>query len=294
MKKKIYNFKNFQKIIKLLKNKSKKIVLCHGVFDLLHVGHIKHFNFAKNNGEILVASITQDKFINKGLGRPVFNQNLRAEMLSSISVIDYVVINDDESAIDIIKSLKPDFYCKGIEYKNKKNDLTRKIYPELLTLKKYKGKLIYSDEDTFSSSKIINDNLNLYNKNQSKFISSLKKKITSNDVLNAFEKIKKLKVLVIGEIILDEYVFSEPIGKSAKDTMLVVKENESKMYVGGSGSIAKNISNFTKNSVKILSYIGQKKEYLGLINKYLGKKINKFFIPKKNSPTIIKKDILIK
>ena len=120
MNKKIFNINNFKKIIATLKKKNKKIVLSHGVFDLLHIGHIKHFSFAKKHGEILIVSLTQDKFINKGIGRPIFNQNLRAEMLSSISIIDYVVINNENGANDILDLVKPNIYCKGIEYKNKK------------------------------------------------------------------------------------------------------------------------------------------------------------------------------
>ena len=110
-----------------------------------------------------------------------------------------------------------------------------------------------------------------------------------NELFIAFKKIKKLKVLTIGEVILDQYIFSEPIGKSAKDTMLVVKENNSNTFVGGSGSIAKNISNFTSQKVKLISYIGYKQDYINTIKKYLGKKIDAFFIKKKNSPTILKK-----
>ena len=76
MSKKIVSIENLKKIVSKLKAKRKKIVLCHGVFDLLHIGHIKHFKEAKKNGEFLVVSITADKFVNKGSGRPIFNQNL--------------------------------------------------------------------------------------------------------------------------------------------------------------------------------------------------------------------------
>ena len=190
MRKKIFTIKDFEKKIKEIRKKNKKIVLCHGVFDLLHIGHLKHFTFAKKNGDILIVSITQDKFINKGFGRPIFNQNIRAEMLSSISIIDFVIINNEPGAEDVINSIKPNFYCKGIEYKDKKSDITKKIYPELKSLKKINGKIIYSNEDTYSSSKIINTNLNLYNKKQSEFIKLIKKNISLDELFIAFKKIK--------------------------------------------------------------------------------------------------------
>lgn len=109
-----------------LRKKKKTIVYCHGVFDLLHIGHIKHFQKAKTFGDILVVSLTSDQHVNKGPGRPFFNENLRLEALKSLSVIDYVVINNNPDFANIIEHLKPDFYCKGIEYKNKKKILQKK------------------------------------------------------------------------------------------------------------------------------------------------------------------------
>ena len=74
-KNKIIPFINLEKKIKDLKKNKKKIVLCHGVFDLLHPGHFKHFKTAKNYGDILIVSVTADNFVNKGPDRPAFNEN---------------------------------------------------------------------------------------------------------------------------------------------------------------------------------------------------------------------------
>ena len=90
MKQKIFSLKEIVKILPKLKSKKKKIVLCHGVFDLLHIGHIKHFEQSKSFGDILIVSITKDQFINKGPNRPAFNEQLRSKTLASLSVIDYV------------------------------------------------------------------------------------------------------------------------------------------------------------------------------------------------------------
>ena len=75
------------------KLKGKKIVLCHGVFDLLHIGHIKHFEEAKKFGDVLIVSVTSDEFVNKGPNRPVFNLALRAEALIALECVDYVIEN---------------------------------------------------------------------------------------------------------------------------------------------------------------------------------------------------------
>ena len=111
MKQKIYNIKNLSKIIDLEK-KSKTVVLCHGVYDLLHIGHIKHLNKAKEYADILIVTITSDKFVNKGPGKPIFNQQLRSEAIAELKSVDYVAINETPTAVNAINFLKPNFYCK--------------------------------------------------------------------------------------------------------------------------------------------------------------------------------------
>ena len=120
---------NFLKIIQNIKKK-KKIVLCHGVFDLLHLGHIKHFKSAKKFGDYLVVSITTNKFVNKGPGRPIFNQLERLDFLKELRIIDDVVISNSNSAEDVIKVIKPDYYVKGPDYKVNSKDKTKKILLE--------------------------------------------------------------------------------------------------------------------------------------------------------------------
>ena len=108
----ILNTNELNKKIVLSKKKKKRIVLCHGVFDLIHIGHIKHFTRAKEFGDVLVVSVTSDKHVKKGPGTPLFNENLRAQFLSSIKSIDYVYINHDETPISN-KLNEPNFYVKG-------------------------------------------------------------------------------------------------------------------------------------------------------------------------------------
>ena len=104
--KKIYTIEQLVKKIKLEKIKNKKIIHCHGVFDLIHIGHIKHFREAKKNGDFLVVSITSDKYVNKGTGRPIFSENLRAEVLASLEFIDAVYINNYSTPIKLITLIK--------------------------------------------------------------------------------------------------------------------------------------------------------------------------------------------
>ena len=173
--KKIFKIDDLAKKIKLLKNKKKTIALCHGVFDLLHVGHIKHFKEAKKISDYLIVSLTSDNFVNKGSGRPIFNQNLRAEFLSSLSIIDAIVFNNHVTAEKTILALKPNIYFKGPDYKDNKKDRTKNIYKEINAIKKVRGKISYSNDLVFSSSNLINNYLNDFNENQKIYQKNIKK-----------------------------------------------------------------------------------------------------------------------
>ena len=105
MKKKIIDFSNVSKLSSSLKKDNNKIVHCHGVFDLLHIGHLKHFESAKKYGDILIVSITPNKFVFKGINRPYFDEQERLEALASIEVVDFVVLNTHPDSIHIIKKI---------------------------------------------------------------------------------------------------------------------------------------------------------------------------------------------
>tara|TARA_Y100000591_G_scaffold176848_2_gene152772 strand:+ start:9212 stop:10732 length:1521 start_codon:yes stop_codon:yes gene_type:complete len=286
--KKIYSLSDLAKILEKKRDSGNKIVMCHGVFDLIHLGHIEHFKKAKQYGDLLVVTTTSDEFINKGPGKPFFSAELRKRVLSNIECIDFVTEIDDTTAIKGIKKIKPNFYCKGKDYKKKSQDITGNIKKEIDTVKKLRGKIIFTDEISFSSSKLLNSNTDIFNKNQKKEINHIKKIYSLKKIQSIFKKIESLRVLVIGELILDEYVFVDPLGKSGKDPIMMFKQLKSQKYLGGSGYIANNISNFCKK-VNLISTVGQNFEFKKFITSKLNKNVKLNIIRKKNSPTILKK-----
>ena len=183
MKEKIKKLEELNQIIVDLKSTGKKIVHCHGVFDLLHIGHIKHFKEAKTFGDVLIVSITPDEFVNKGPGRPAFTTSLRLESLASLEVVDYVFANKWPTAEDTIKVIKPDIYCKGPDYKDHLDDITGKINDEEAAVNFVGGKIVYTDDITFSSSSLLNKFGDLYSPEQELFIQDLLEK-------NSFDSIK--------------------------------------------------------------------------------------------------------
>ena len=288
MNQKIQTLDNLEIFFSKLKSKGKKIVQCHGVFDLLHVGHIKHFKEAKTFGDILVVSITPDEFINKGPGRPAFSTSLRLEALSELESVDYVVANKWPTAKEIIKAIKPDVYCKGPDYKNHSDDLTGKITEEESAVNSIGGKIMYTDDITFSSSSLLNKYGNIYSKEQELFIRNISGKNSFDEIQKKIEDISKLKVLVIGETIIDQYVFCEALGKSGKEPVLVLRDLETQEYLGGSLAIARHLSSFCEN-VSVLSFLGKDNEYKDFIEQNMEANINLNFLNKSDSPTIIKR-----
>src|SRR4030043_394929 len=97
---KVKSINELAKIASALRKKGKKIIHCHGVFDLLHPGHIKHFETAKKKGDVLIVTITQDEYVNRGPGRPIFNQQLRAETIAAMECVDYVAITEGTKAVE--------------------------------------------------------------------------------------------------------------------------------------------------------------------------------------------------
>ena len=286
MNKKIIKFSKVEKLSSLLKKKGKKIVMCHGVFDLLHLGHLRHFKEAKALGDILFVSITEDQYIKKGFNRPFFNTEQRLEALSSINYVDYVFISNSSDGIKSIKELRPNVYCKGPDYKDRNSDITKKIKKEENECKKNGGVIKFTKSQTFSSSHLLNSIDEKNNKLQ-KYLNELKLKSFSKNIIETIDNLNKKEIVLIGETIIDKYNFCETLGKSGKEPHLVLKNINEEYYLGGVIAIAKNLASLCK-SVEVISVIGEKKEYLNFIKKKLPKNIKLNLIYKKNSSTICK------
>jgi len=142
-------------ILSQLKNEGKIVVHCHGCFDLMHPGHIKYFQSAKAMGDILVVTLTPDRYVDKGLGRPVFNEQLRAESIAALECVNYVAINKWQTAEDTLRLLRPDIYVKGQEFE-KLEDKTGKIQKEFEVIKEIGAEIRFTQEIVFSSTKLLN------------------------------------------------------------------------------------------------------------------------------------------
>ncbi|MBF0540207.1 MAG: adenylyltransferase/cytidyltransferase family protein [Nitrospirae bacterium] len=152
---KIYTIDVLAAELAKLKSEGKIIVLCHGCFDLMHPGHILYFQAAKELGDILVVTVTPDKYVDKGDGRPVFNQDLRMMSIAALECVDYVAVNQWQTAVETLKTLLPNKYVKGQEFE-KLVDKTGKIQKEYAVLKEIGAEMCFTHEIVFSSTELIN------------------------------------------------------------------------------------------------------------------------------------------
>lgn len=288
---KIRSLNKLSNDIAALHEGSKIVVHCHGVFDLLHVGHIKHLEAARKLGDVLVVTITPDRFVNKGPHRPAFPEQLRAEALASLACVDYVGINEWPTAVETIKLIKPNLYVKGMIREEGKRDHTNAISDEEAAVHSVGGKLHLTDEETFSASTLINRFMDVFTPKTKAFLERFCAKHTPQEIVGHLQSIRSRKVLVIGEAIIDEYQFCSVLGKSSKEPVLAALHNRSEQYAGGALAVANHVSHFC-DEVTLLSGLGALDSYEEFIHSKLNRNIRPNFLELPNAPTIVKRRFL--
>lgn len=287
MNTKIVDKKKLLKIRSLLKN---KVILCHGTFDLMHTGHIKHLQKAKSLGDILVVSLTADGYVSKGPGRPVFNHHLRAESIAALECVDYVYISHTATALDSINIVRPSLYVKGSDYKNLNDDITENIQKELNLVEKHGGNIYFTDEITFSSSSILNEHFYLFNDESKDYLNKFKSRYSESDIFDLIDSIEKQEILVIGDAIIDEYHYISPQGQTGKGGIMSVQYKNFERFAGGSLALANHVSSFCKNVDLVFGFSNSKTD-LNFVKKNLNSNINSIpvFV---NDNTLIKQRFL--
>jgi rfaE bifunctional protein kinase chain/domain/rfaE bifunctional protein nucleotidyltransferase chain/domain len=271
-----------------LRARKKKIVHCHGVFDLMHIGHVRHFTEAKAMGDVLIVTLTPDHYVNKGPNRPAFTQALRAEVIAALDMVDFVAVNRWATAVEAIKLLRPDVYAKGPDYKDAAKDLTGGISKEAKVVESVGGELRLTSDITFSSSNLLNRHMTAHEPPVESFLESLRRRYTPGDITAHVNSMRKLKVLVVGEAILDEYVYCSALGKSAKEPIIALQYLSHDIHAGGALAVANHLAEFCDH-VELATYLGAKGSRKIFVRKNLKPNVTPFFVTKSDSPTIVKR-----
>jgi rfaE bifunctional protein nucleotidyltransferase chain/domain len=288
---KIQSLPQLAATVAALRARGKTIVHCHGVFDLLHVGHLRYFEEARSLGDVLVVTLTTDKHVNKGPHRPAFKEQLRAEVLAALACIDYVAINPTPTAVEAITQLKPDVYVKGPDYKDASQDVTGKILEEEAAVRAVGGRIAFTSGEVFSSTSLINQHMSVLPPDVQAALTAFAKRHPVAEILGYLERARDLRVLLVGEPIIDEYTYCEAIGKSSKEPTMVVKRLSSEKFAGGILAAANHVANFCDH-VSVLTQLGTEDSHEAFIESRLRPNIRRVFLHRERSPTIVKRRLV--
>ena len=215
-----------------------RAIMCHGVFDVVHPGHVRHLIYAKGKADILIASITADRHILKGVHRPHVPQDLRALNLAAFEMIDYVVIDPNATPIENIKIIQPDFLAKGYEYTA--SGLPPKTTEEAEALRSYGGDIVFTPGDiVYSSSKLINLKAPQLKLEKLQMVME-RGEVTFSNLRRTLDALSAQRVHVVGDTIVDSYTQCAMIGGQTKTPTMSVLFEDKIDYVGGAAIVAKH------------------------------------------------------
>ena len=269
------------------RDRGQAVVQTHGTFDLLHLGHVRHLEAARRLGEVLIVTLTADRFVNKGPGRPVFNETLRAEMLAALECVDWVTISESPDAVHSISAIRPDFYVKGQDYVNPDGDVTGKIVLEREAVEAQSGQIAFTDDLVFSSTELINRHFNIFEPSVRDHLDALRRGGGLSGMLELIERVRDFRVLLVGDAIIDEYQYTPPIGKPPKESLIATRFQNRELFAGGVFAAANHVAAFCKH-VEIVTCLGGVHGYEDLIRKHLRPNIELHAVRREAAPTTLK------
>lgn len=258
-----------------LRRAGKCVVMCHGVYDLLHYGHVEHLKEAKSFGDVLVVSVTAAPFVNKGPDRPYFTDAQRLEFLASIEYVDYVLLSNEPTALTNIAAVQPDVYVKGQEFQSGTDGVTGHVAHEIKAVERFGGEVRYTQGEVFSSSKLLNNYFGALPEGVPEFSRKLIAtygESVFNSIADAVEGFQKLRVLVVGDIIIDDYIFCQAQGLTSKDATMSTRFQSVERYLGGALAVARHVANFCPRT-EFLSMMGPEDDIRCLIEQGMPKHV---------------------
>jgi rfaE bifunctional protein nucleotidyltransferase chain/domain len=265
---KIKTIEELGEIAKTAQSQGRSVALCHGVFDLVHLGHIRHIQAARNEGDVVMVTITADRYVNKGPGRPIFPENMRAEMLASLANVDWVGINRTTSAEPVLDTVRPDIYVKGSDYENPDDDITGKIKSERDVVERHGGRIVFTRDVTFSSSSLVNRYFDIYDPPLRDYLQQVRETGGAERLLKLIDSVQDMHVVLVGDTIIDEYQYVSALGKPSKENIVATLFRNREQFAGGVIAAANHVASFCK-SVEIVTVLGGDDYPKGFIEAHL-------------------------
>jgi len=256
-----------------------KTIFVSGNFNILHPGHLRLLRFARELGDKLIVGVHSDRAGGSDIHVP---ESLRLEGIRSNSWVTEAILID-EPVTEVIKKLKPDVVVKGKEHIDFHN-------PELDVLKEYGGELLFSSgEVIFSSLDLIRKDLTDFDNLWRQFPEEYIKRhgFSSKDLIEIVKKMESLKVCVIGDLIVDEYITCDPLGMSQEDPTIVVTPVDTQKFIGGSGIVAAHAANLGAK-VEFFTVTGKDEERNFVEKELKNYKVNNNLFIDENRPTTVK------
>ena len=236
--KKIHSVESLRAERSRLRKEGKTVVQCHGCFDIVHPGHIRYLRFARSLGDVLVVTVSADDAVMKGYERPYIPEDLRLDNLAELACVDYVALSEDEWAGPVLEAVQPDIYVKGREYESK---VDPRFAKEKQTVESYGGRVVLGSGDViFSSTEIGRRKRNTLDMEQQKIQRFCRvNEINPARLKDAISAFSDLKVLILGDAILDQYVHCEGARVASESPIVSVKPMSEEWFIGGAGLIAR-------------------------------------------------------
>lgn len=264
-------------------------IMCHGVFDVVHPGHLRHLLYAKSKADLLICSLTADAWIEKGANRPHVPQDLRAANLALLDIVDYVVIDDAREPSALISLLQPDMYAKGFEYSPIAR--TRQI-KEAEAVAAYGGEILFTPGDVvYSSSSLIEqaapdlrwDKLALLMRAAG---------LSFADLRAAVKTMPCARVHVVGDSILDVLTHCEMIGAAAKTPTISVRRAGRAEFVGGAAIVALH-ARASGATVQFSTIFGDDRSGEVVMDVLHGEGVDVYPIVDRTRPTTVKEAVVV-
>lgn len=270
-----------------LRAQGKRIVHCHGLFGQIHPDSIRYLFTAKQQGDVLVVTITPDQFANSESG-PVFDEQLRAEMLAALQDVDYVAVSQWPTTTPVIHLLKPDVHVMGKNYINDTGGNSDMLHEEKAAVLEEGGRIHFADDIQHPLPGIQTSLPAVYPPYVDSYLQDFREQHTVTEIIQMVTALQPLKVMVVGEAILDEYVYGDVIGKSGKEPILAMRYISQEIHAGGSVVIANHLAGFCEH-VELVTYLGEENTREDFIRRNLRTNVSPVFVYKSGSPTIVKR-----